>query len=103
MVSALQILTAGAVSTLAVASPAARAPILASRQTDSTANVTTFASITPSPELNWKSCYAENFQCTYLTVPLDYQNISAGTTDVAFIRYLVNETLDDLLYNPGTD
>ncbi|KAH8719255.1 hypothetical protein GQ44DRAFT_829351 [Phaeosphaeriaceae sp. PMI808] len=42
-----------------------------------------------------------NFQCACLTVPLDYGNAKAGTTDVAFIRYLVNENAKDLLHNPG--
>jgi hypothetical protein len=61
----------------------------------------TFADIKPSPELSWVDCYTEKWQCAYLTVPLDYADPSVGTTDIAFIRYLLSEDAEDLLFNPG--
>jgi len=70
------------------------------REDNSTAK-RTFADIEPSAELNWVDCYGDNLQCTYLTVPLDYADKSAGTTDVAFIRYVLDEDAEDLLFNPG--
>jgi hypothetical protein len=62
---------------------------------------TTFDSIAASPELNWIPCYAENYECSKLTVPLDYEDESAGTTDVAFIRYFLGDDYEDLIFNPG--
>lgn len=89
--------SAGLLSTLAAAVPA---PIIRPRQFNQTSPVT-FDHITPSPLIDWEDCYEEGFQCTYLTVPLDYADHSVGTTNIAFIRYLVSEDAEDLLYNPG--
>jgi hypothetical protein len=93
--------TAALLSAIVTAVPAPAAPILAQRQANLTANATTFIGIKPSSKLNWTPCDAPPFQCAYLTVPLDYKNGNAGTTNIAFIRYPVNEKLDDLLFNPG--
>jgi hypothetical protein len=97
MIRSSYLLSAGLLSTLAAAAPA---PIVRPRQSNQTTAVT-FDDIKPSLLIDWKDCYAEGFQCTYLTVPLDYADLSAGTTDVAFIRYLVSEDAEDLLFNPG--
>jgi pimeloyl-ACP methyl ester carboxylesterase len=97
MVQIEYLVAAGLFSTLASAAPA---PVLRLRQTNETVDVT-FADIVPSPDLKWADCYKANFQCAFLTVPLDYANISAGTTDVAFLRYLISEDAQDLLFNPG--
>jgi hypothetical protein len=97
MAPASYLLAAGLLSVLAAA-----APVLRPRQTNDAAMIT-FADVVPSPELHWVDCYQANFQCTFLTVPLDYENIKAGTTDVAFIRYLVSEDAEDLLFNPGKE
>jgi hypothetical protein len=96
------VLAAGFLTVLAAATPASRAPILRPRQTNGTTKIT-FADIVPSSNLNWVDCYEANFQCTFLTVPLDYENTEAGTTDIAFIRYLISEDAEDLLYNPGEE
>ncbi|KAF2798604.1 alpha/beta-hydrolase [Melanomma pulvis-pyrius CBS 109.77] len=57
--------------------------------------------LTPSKELNWVPCF-DSFTCTYLTVPLDYKDPSAGETDIAFIKYTgANSTGQEILYNPG--
>ncbi len=34
-------------------------------------------------------------------MPNDYTNQSAGTIDIAYIRYLVSEDNEDIIYNPG--
>jgi hypothetical protein len=61
-----------------------------------------FADISPSAELAWVDCF-ESFKCTYLTVPLDYTDPGAGTTDVAFVKTTFGgEDAQDILYNPGT-
>jgi hypothetical protein len=86
-----------ATATLATALPA---PRLRPRQTDNTTAIT-FADVLPSPDLDWVDCYAENFQCTSLTVPLDYANASIGITNVAFIRYVFSEDARDLMIHPG--
>jgi hypothetical protein len=100
MVRAVYSLALGVSSVLTAAAPAPHAPVLLPRQTNGTANLT-FAGILPSSEINWVDCYEAKFQCTYLTVPLDYADITAGTTDVAFVRYLVDKNAEDLLINPG--
>jgi hypothetical protein len=100
MAQAACVVALGLFATLATAAPAPRAPVLLPRQANGTAQVT-FADIAPSPKLKWVSCYEAPFQCSYLTVPLDYANVTAGTTDVAFIRYFVSEDAEDLLFNPG--
>jgi pimeloyl-ACP methyl ester carboxylesterase len=58
-----------------------------------------------TPDFNWKPCF-DNFTCTKLQVPLDYDNEAAGTTDIAFIRWSTNVTsaansTQDILLNPG--
>ena len=61
-----------------------------------------FADITPSLKLDWVDCF-ESFKCTYLTVPLDYENPDIGTTNVAFVKFpSQNPDASDILFNPGT-
>lgn len=101
MASVLCLFTATAsLFALVAGSPAPRLPVLQPRRTSERPNVT-FDDISPSTKLTWSPCYEEGFECSYLTVPLDYQDGKAGTTDVAFIRYFVSEDAEDLLYNPG--
>lgn len=54
-----------------------------------------------SAALDWVPCY-DKFYCANLEVPLDYDNLSVGTTHVAFIRQnAANGTGQGLLFNPG--
>jgi hypothetical protein len=102
MFNPMHIIAAGLFAMTTVAA-VPRAPILLPRQENGTDQVT-FTSIVPSPEINWVDCYQANgagFQCTYWTVPLDYGDLEAGTTSVAFVRYFVSEENEDLLLNPG--
>jgi hypothetical protein len=72
------------------------------RQNETKSMVYDFADITPSLSLDWVDCF-ESFKCTYLTVPLDYENPDVGTTNVAFIKFpSQNPDASDVLFNPGT-
>lgn len=54
-------------------------------------------------ELNWDRCY-ENFDCTTLQVPIDYDEISTGTFDISVLRYNAQDPkrrIGSLIVNPG--
>lgn len=72
-------------------------------QDNTTETLPTFQEITPSAELEWHDCFepGKNLQCARLTVPLDYEDEAAGTTDIAYIRYLLDEDAPDMIFNPG--
>jgi pimeloyl-ACP methyl ester carboxylesterase len=55
-----------------------------------------------SAELSWVPCF-ENFTCANLEVPLDYENLEAGTTNIAFMRLLAPEqpAKGDIILNAG--
>jgi pimeloyl-ACP methyl ester carboxylesterase len=56
-----------------------------------------------TPDLKWVPCY-DDFVCTKLQVPLDYEDPSAGTTHVSFIKWYTpnsSSTNKDILLNPG--
>ncbi|KAH8901266.1 hypothetical protein GQ53DRAFT_850808 [Thozetella sp. PMI_491] len=60
-----------------------------------------FRDIQPSPDLNWTPCW-DNFTCSMLEVPLDYADLSIGTTAIAFIKRPVSNTsAEDIIFNPG--
>ena len=54
-------------------------------------------------KLAWKTCHG-NFQCASLKVPIDYINKSAGTFNIAVIRYRdphQHNRIGSLVINPG--
>ena len=53
-------------------------------------------------ELNWKTCY-EDFQCTDLLVPTDYEKLSTGTFKISVLRYQStgSNKLGSIVVNPG--
>ena len=56
-----------------------------------------------SSTLSWKTCH-KDFQCATLKVPIDYTNKTAGTFDIAVIRYRdasQRNRLGSLVINPG--
>jgi pimeloyl-ACP methyl ester carboxylesterase len=65
-------------------------------------NAASFKDIPPSPDLKWTPCYG-NFTCVNLEVPLDYENPTIGTTNVAFIRWSTPKqpAMGDIIMNPG--
>ncbi|CAI6337988.1 unnamed protein product [Periconia digitata] len=84
-------------------------PVLSRRQASNATMVDDFEKIEPSPKLNWVPCF-QNFTCTRLEVPLDYEDLAAGTTDIAFIKWTSPQTSNssanatapqDILLNPG--
>ncbi|MBI3429261.1 MAG: alpha/beta fold hydrolase [Actinobacteria bacterium] len=56
-----------------------------------------------SQRLSWSACY-ENFDCSYLQVPIDYKNLSLGRFKLRLLRYKALEQKDrigTLVINPG--
>lgn len=71
------------------------------KDTQPTANITSFKDVPRSCELKWVPCY-DVYQCANLVVPLDYENPALGRTVVPWIRQVANNgTGTDLLFNPG--
>lgn len=94
-------------STLAVglfASAAASFPtnVIKEREIGPAGRVKNFADVPASADLCWTPCYGR-FHCANLQVPLDYENKTAGTTTVAWIRQeATNKTSKaDIIFNPG--
>lgn len=60
-----------------------------------------FEKIKPSTEIQWTPCF-DNFTCTRLQVPLDYENHSIGNTSIAFLKVAaLKQPAEDLLVNFG--
>ncbi|KAH3917076.1 hypothetical protein HBI56_122610 [Parastagonospora nodorum] len=64
-----------------------------------------FSQMSSTLDLDWEPCF-DNFTCTRIEVPLDYEDIAAGTTYVSFIKWASNSTTtnctaQDILLNPG--
>ncbi|KAF2443998.1 hypothetical protein P171DRAFT_23781 [Karstenula rhodostoma CBS 690.94] len=56
-----------------------------------------------SAGLTWTSCF-DQFQCTVMTVPLDYDDPSVGTVNIQFIKSPAKKQegyTQDILFNPG--
>jgi pimeloyl-ACP methyl ester carboxylesterase len=54
-------------------------------------------------ELSWSTCY-DNFECSDLDVPIDYEKISTGTFKISVLRYVAQEPskrIGSLIVNPG--
>jgi pimeloyl-ACP methyl ester carboxylesterase len=53
-------------------------------------------------EIDWKSCY-QDFRCPTLAVPIDYKKLSAGTFEIALLKYeaRTSKKLGSLIVNPG--
>lgn len=82
-------------------SPAASPTAAASPATGSPA--ASASAVPPPPALSWTSC-RNGFQCSTLTVPLDYANPSAGTVGLRVIRLRSSrpaQRVGALLVNPG--
>ncbi|KAH7394211.1 TAP-like protein-domain-containing protein [Phaeosphaeria sp. MPI-PUGE-AT-0046c] len=59
--------------------------------------------IQESTELQWQPCF-DKYTCSRLIVPLDYANLSAGTTTIAYIKQAAqssSSSAEDILINPG--
>lgn len=81
---------------------AALATATASGQNNTTM-ITDWHQLTPSEDINWVPCF-DNYTCTRLIVPLDYEDSSAGTAAISVMKFAaVNETkaTKTVLFNPG--
>ncbi|KAF3042883.1 hypothetical protein E8E12_003513 [Didymella heteroderae] len=89
---------------LSVAALAAGTP-LAIRQNNSIVNgsANTFADIAVTKDIQWVPCYGGNFTCVSLEVPLDYDDPTVGSTNIAFIKHeaTAQPALGDMILNPG--
>jgi pimeloyl-ACP methyl ester carboxylesterase len=60
------------------------------------------ADLAPNPIPHWVPFYGPTFTCANLQVPLDYENETAGTTNIAYIKYTAkNPQAQSILFNPG--
>ncbi|KAJ4301291.1 hypothetical protein N0V90_003382 [Kalmusia sp. IMI 367209] len=65
--------------------------------------ITNWSELHPSADIDWKPCF-ENFTCTILEVPLDYEDASVGTAAIAMLKVpALNQTIEtkNILINPG--
>lgn len=56
-----------------------------------------------SQKLAWHDCY-ENYQCSKLLVPIDYQNLTMGSFSLSLLRYQAldqDRRIGSLVVNPG--
>ena len=65
-----------------------------------------WGSLEPTTELNWVDCYIAPYQCTRLSVPLNYSSPDDGSGAVAIVRYpspLADTSSYEgpILFNPG--
>jgi pimeloyl-ACP methyl ester carboxylesterase len=62
----------------------------------------TFKDIPITKDIQYIPCF-QNFTCTNIEVPLDYDDASAGTTNIAFIKHTARKqpAKGDIIYNPG--
>lgn len=89
--------------TTTTAVPRLAIPNTQERQSENVTSIS-FDNITASANIEWIPCYQAanpNAQCTFLTVPLDYENEDAGTVNIAFVRHFLSEDVEDLFFNPG--
>ena len=64
--------------------------------------VNSWQDVPVSVDLKYTPCF-QNYSCAYLKVPLDYDNSSAGTTNIAFLKYSSPKqpAMGDIIFNPG--
>lgn len=83
---------------------ASASPLITARNaaTTNTTTVYDFKSVPVTKDIQYVPCF-ENFTCTNIEVPLDYDNLTAGTTSIAFIKHtaLKQPAKGDIIYNPG--
>ncbi|KAJ4304877.1 hypothetical protein N0V90_000405 [Kalmusia sp. IMI 367209] len=65
-------------------------------------SVSSFKDVPITKDIQYIPCF-DNFTCTNLEVPLDYDDEDAGTTNIAFLRYEAahQPAMGDIIFNPG--
>ncbi|PVH97937.1 hypothetical protein DM02DRAFT_630717 [Periconia macrospinosa] len=74
---------------------------LTTRQVDNSSEIF-FDALPLSKDLNYVPCF-QNFTCTKLEVPLDYEDPAVGSTHIALMRWNSphQPALGDVIFNPG--
>lgn len=87
-----------------VASATASPTSLSQRENNATNTtiVSSFKDVPITKDIQYIPCF-ENYTCTQLEVPLDYDDMDAGTTNIAFLKYeaLEQPAMGDIIFNPG--
>lgn len=91
---------ANRIFSLGLVASVAASPTLLKR--DNTTMVYSFKDVPITSNIQYIPCY-DKFTCTQLEVPLDYDDLSAGTTNIAFIKHSAPQqpAMGDIIYNPG--
>src|SRR5689334_17362138 len=74
---------------------------LTTRQVDNSSEIF-FDNLPLSKDLNYVPCF-QNFTCTKLEVPLDYEDRAVGSTHITLMRWNSphQPALGDVIFNPG--
>jgi pimeloyl-ACP methyl ester carboxylesterase len=79
-------------------------PLLVDRGTTTinTTMVYDFKNVPITKDIRYVPCF-ENFTCTNIEEPLDYDNLAAGTTNIAFIKHAARKQPSkvDIIFNLG--
>lgn len=61
-----------------------------------------FKDVPITKDIQYIPCF-DNYTCTQLEVPLDYEDLDAGFTNIAFLKYEAAKqpALGDIIFNPG--
>lgn len=85
--------------------PLAAASLLAGLTATSVAHADLPTNVPPPPPLNWQPCEGVTGRdCSTLTVPLDYADLTKGTLDIPVVRIPAGDPskrVGTLVYNPG--
>ncbi|KAL1600843.1 hypothetical protein SLS60_007231 [Paraconiothyrium brasiliense] len=89
---------------LGLAASVAASPALLQREYNATntSMVYSFKDVPVTKDIQYIPCY-DNYTCTQLEVPLDYEDLDAGSTNIAFMKYEAAQqpALGDIIFNPG--
>lgn len=89
---------------LGLAASAVASPALLQRQYDAANSIMAqnFQDVPVTKDIQYIPCF-ENYTCTQLEVPLDYEDPDAGCTNIAFLKYEATKqpALGDIIFNPG--
>jgi pimeloyl-ACP methyl ester carboxylesterase len=87
-----------------LAASAAASPALLQREYNATntSMAQSFKDVPITKDIKYIPCF-DNYACTQLEVPLDYEDLDAGYTNIAFLKYEAAQqpALGDIIFNPG--
>ncbi|KAL5450896.1 hypothetical protein PMIN06_006417 [Paraphaeosphaeria minitans] len=89
---------------LGLAASAVASPALLQRQynASNSSMAQSFKDVPITKYMQYIPCF-DNYTCTQLEVPLDYEDLDAGFTNIAFLKYAAAKqpALGDIIFNPG--